>query len=67
MSEPKPRYATKAKVDHLVRVWQLAEIGEIGSIEFRPDGTIHIFAATASSSDSIDDEIAKWRARRGKS
>lgn len=65
----KKDYATKAKVEHAVRMAEIAGITEIGSIELRPDGTIRVertVKAPKSAPPSVEDEIAQWRAKRGK-
>ncbi len=60
-------YATKAKVEHAVRMAEIAGISEIGAIEFGPDGTIRIVkAAQPAAPLSPEDEVAKWRAQRGR-
>lgn len=65
----KPSYATKAKVEHAIRMARLAGIDKIGSIDLGPDGTIRLTAETkapAPQAQTVDDEIAQWRARKGK-
>lgn len=60
-------YATKAKFEHALRMAQLANITEIGAIELAPDGTIRIERIKPlASNDSVEDDIAAWRAKRGK-
>lgn len=62
----RPRYATKAKVEHAISMARLAGIKVIGSIEFGPDGAIRICAASNGAAPAVEDEIAQWRAKRGK-
>jgi hypothetical protein len=65
----RPHYATKAKVEHAIRMARLAGIEKIGAIEFGPDGSIRISAeprAPVPQAQSVEDEIARWRAKRGK-
>ena len=64
----KLHYPTKAKVEHAIRMARLAGIEAIGSIELCPDGTIRIAAANPSvpTVGTPEDEIARWRAKRGK-
>ena len=66
----RPTYATKAKVEHAIRMARLAEIDSIGCIELGPDGTIRIWKETegrAPAPATVEDEIAAWRSKRGKS
>lgn len=67
---PKLNYPTKAKVEHAIRMARLAGIETIGSLELCPDGTIRVAAAAPGASNSgataVEDEIAQWRAKRGK-
>lgn len=66
-AQAKAHYATKAKVEHAIRMAKLAGIKEVGSLELAPDGTIRIAAPAATSEPAVEDEIAQWRARkRGK-
>lgn len=62
-------YATKAKVEHAVRMAEIAGIREIGGIELGPDGTIRITAkaAVAAAPSTPEDEVAEWRRKRGRS
>lgn len=66
----KLHYPTKAKVEHAIRMARLAGIQTIGSIELCPDGTIRIAAKSAERAGSqpvaVEDEIAQWRAKKGK-
>ncbi len=59
-------YATKAKFEHALRMARIAGIDTVGSIELGPDGTIRIAAPSASPEPAVEDEIAKWRAKKGK-
>ena len=60
-------YATKAKFEHALRLARLAGIEAVGSIELGADGTIRIAAPAVSTAEpAIEDDIARWRARRGK-
>lgn len=67
-SPSKKDYATKAKVEHALRMAELAGITEVGSIELGPDGTIRIARATPTDGAplSAEDELAAWRRKRGK-
>lgn len=64
----KAKYATKAKVEFAISMAKLAGIGEIGSMTFSPDGTVRIDAGTDArrETQSVDDEIARWRAKKGR-
>lgn len=65
----KQSYPTKAKVEHAIRMARLAGIENIGTIELGPDGSIRISreaAAPATPVPTVEDEIAQWRAKRGK-
>lgn len=65
----KKSYATKAKVEFAVRMARdVAGIDKIGGLEFAPDGTIRVFRAqdVRGQTQSVDDEIAEWRANRRK-
>ena len=69
MNAPRKKdYATKAKVEHALRMAELAGITVVGSIELGPDGTIRVerAAPAGAAPQSVEDEIAKWRAKRGK-
>lgn len=68
MTQPARKdYASKAKFEHALRMARLAGIEKVGSIELGPDGTIRIAAPTASSTETaVEDEIAKWRERKGR-
>jgi hypothetical protein len=61
-------YATKAKMEHAVRMAEIAGISEIGGFELAPDGTIRIFAKAhaAAAPSTPEDEVAEWRAKRGR-
>lgn len=59
-------YATKAKVAFAIEMAKLGGIEKIGSMEFKPDGTIRICAPGPEPVTAVDDEIAQWRAKRGK-
>lgn len=61
-------YATKAKVEHAIRMAELAGIKQIGSLELAPDGTIRVTAESAvvRAPVSAENEIAEWRERKGK-
>lgn len=59
-------YATKAKVEFAIEMAKLGGIEKIGSMEFKPDGTIRICAPGPEPVTAVDDEIARWRAKRGK-
>lgn len=59
-------YATKAKVAFAIEMAKLAGIEKVGSIEFGPDGTIRIAAPGPQPVGEVDDEIAKWRARKAR-
>lgn len=59
-------YATKAKVAFALEMARLAGIEKVGSMEFRPDGTIRIAAPGPQPVSDVDDEIAQWRAKRGR-
>jgi hypothetical protein len=62
-------YATKAKFEHALRLARIAGIEMVGSIELGADGTIRIMAPAAPAAPTdpaVDDEIARWRSKRGK-
>ncbi len=59
-------YATKAKFEHALRLARIAGIEMVGSIELGSDGTIRIMAPAAPTDPAVDDEIARWRSKRGK-
>ena len=61
-------YANKAKFEHAVRMAEIAGISEIGGFELAPDGTIRIFAKAhaAAAPSTPEDEVAQWRAKRGR-
>lgn len=61
-------YATKAKVEHARRMAELVGINEVGAIELGPDGTIRITAKASAQATPLspDDEVAQWRAKRGR-
>lgn len=64
----KKDYATKAKVEHALRMAELAGIIEVGSIVLAPDGSIRIERASSAGAapPSVEDEISAWRRKRGK-
>lgn len=58
------QYATKAKVDHAIRMARLAGIERIGTIELAPDGTIRLSSEgprSAIPALSVEDEVQAWR------
>ena len=66
-------YPTQAKVRAAVEQFRAArEAGlDVAALEVKPDGTIRVFGPEAFPAADpadlpVEDEIARWRAKRGK-